>query len=352
MDDRALPGQRIAGEMPIFAAAAAMCALCLALAASKGIHFGIDGVLSNGALFLASAAIMMIIDLAIQLARYRPDSPLGFALARYGSPENRIRMMAVLPLAIVCVALMPFFSTMKAMIPLFNDYSWDRSFIEMDRALFFGRDAWEVFQPLFGFPAVTALLAAFYHLWMLLLYPGVIFMAWYGVDRDIRRRFFLTYVLAWSIVGGGVATLFASVGPCFVGPLLGDGTFDTQMAYLRTANEQIPIMTLNVQQMLLERFHEGENGLGSGITAMPSMHIAIAFLYWLAMRRISRRAGQFFLAFLTIIWIGSVHLAYHYFVDGALSLICIAAIWRASASVFQWWDRRVARTQAAIPLPA
>ncbi|MCB2045174.1 MAG: phosphatase PAP2 family protein [Rhodobiaceae bacterium] len=352
MDDRLDPKQRIAGEAPIYAAAALLCALCLALAASRGIFFGIDGVVSNAGIFLASVAVMLIGDLSIQLYRYRPPSPLTFALARYGSRTNRTRMLAALPLAIVCVVLMPFFSAFKAMIPLFNNYSWDATFIALDRALFFGRDAWEVFQPLLGFPAVTALLAFFYHLWMLLLYPGVIFMAWYGIDRDIRRRFFLSYVLAWSFVGGLVATIFASVGPCFLAPIMSDNSFAAQMAYLEAANSQFPIMTLDVQHMLLDRYHEGANGLGSGITAMPSMHIAIAFLYWLTMRHVSKAAGRFFLGFMVIIWIGSVHLAYHYFVDGLVSIICVAALWKASARILRWWDQRLTQPQLTEALPA
>jgi hypothetical protein len=59
---------------------------------------------------------------------------------------------------------------------------------------------------------------------------------------------------------------------------MNDNSFAAQMAYLEAANAQFPVMTLEVQQMLLDRYHEGANGLGSGITAMPSMHIAIAFL--------------------------------------------------------------------------
>src|SRR3546814_3912411 len=90
---------------------------------------------------------------------------------------------------------------------------------------------------------------------------------------DLRISDWSSYVCSSDLlVGGGLATLFASVGPCFVGPMLGDNRFDAQMAYLNAANEQVPIMVLPVQQMLLDWFHTDANGLGSGITAMPSMH--------------------------------------------------------------------------------
>ena len=48
---------------------------------------------------------------------------------------------------------------------------------------------------------------------------------------------------------------------------------------------------------------------------MPSMHVALATLYYLMARKLDRRLGAFFLVFLVIIMIGSVHLAYHYAVQ-------------------------------------
>ena len=43
MDDRLDPKRRIAGEAPIYAAAALMCALCYTLGASKGKVLGMGG---------------------------------------------------------------------------------------------------------------------------------------------------------------------------------------------------------------------------------------------------------------------------------------------------------------------
>jgi len=80
---------------------------------------------------------------------------------------------------------------------------------------------------------------------------------------------------------------------------------------------------------------------------MPSMHCAIAFLYWIAVRRISARWGAFFGAFFFITWISSVHLAYHYAVDGLVSLIAVAAIWTASKWIFAAWDAWI-KPQAAL----
>jgi hypothetical protein len=162
------------------------------------------------------------------------------------------------------------------------------------------------------------------------------------VDSQLRRQFFLTYMLSWAIIGSAMATWLASVGPCFMGPLLGDARFDAQMAYLNAANDQIPIMTLRVQDLLLEWHLSAQDGLGAGITAMPSMHCAIAFLYWLAMRRVSPRLGIVFAAFFIITWVSSVHLAYHYAVDGLVSLVAVAILWKIAQATIAAWDQWLA----------
>lgn len=348
MDMRDESTRRWAGEVPIYGTALALFAVCAVLLASRGIALDAEPALANAWLYLVAIIAWISVDAALHLARHRPGEPIAALHRRYAGRAAAKRWLAGTPLLALCVLLMPFFSKMKAAIPLFNDYAWDGAFIAWDRAIFFGHDAWQVLQPLFGYPPITAALAVLYHTWLLLLYFGCLYFAFATIDPAIRRRFFLTYVLAWSVIGGGAATLLASVGPCFVGPLLGDPSFDAQMVYLRAADAQVPVMTLSVQEMLLEWHLADANGLGSGITAMPSMHVAIAFLFWLAARRVSRTAGRWLLAFFVAIWVGSVHLAYHYAVDGLVSVVLVAILWRASALIFRWWDGRLAASAARI----
>jgi hypothetical protein len=335
----AAPRARWVSELPILATAIALFAVCIALLAAKGVSPTLDGVLVNLRLFALFIVVIAAVDAGRTLLAERPESPVDHLRARYFNPGARRVMAAGAPMLAIAIVLLPFFSKMKAAIPLFNDYTWDNAFIAWDRAIFFGFDAWQVLQPVLGYPVVTAFLALLYQLWFLLLYPGILFFAFARIDHGVRRQFFLTYVLSWTVIGGLMATLLASVGPCFVGPMLGDPRFDAQMAYLNAANETVPVMTLRVQAMLLEWFAASEDGLGSGITAMPSMHCAIAFLYWIAVRRISARWGAFFAVFFVITWLSSVHLAYHYAVDGLVSLVAVAALWQASGAAIAAWDR-------------
>ena len=340
--------RRWLGEVPVLAIGSALMAVCVGLLLAHGINPGIEGIIANAQIFFMFVVVLTCWDAGRELYRHRPQSPVDHLKARYSTPHFKRGLAAGLPMLGVAIVLLPYFSKMKSAIPLFNDYSWDGAFIAWDRAIFFGYDAWEVLQPVLGFPIVTAFLALLYHLWFLLLYPGVMFFAFAKIDPVVRRQFFLSYVLSWVLVGGAMATMFASVGPCFVGPMFGDTTFEAQMAYLYAANEQVPIMVLPVQEMLLDRYANADSGLGSGITAMPSMHCAIAFLYWIAMRRISPKLGAFFGVFFAITWISSVHLAYHYAVDGLVSLLAVAAIWWASQRIIAAWDVFLESRQATL----
>ena len=328
------------GEIPLYAYAALCGAACVALMAARGVVYDPTQTWLSFRIFYTTAAIYFLLDICFRLVRDRPQHPLEWARDRYFSVRSMQLLLGALPALALCFSMIPLFSSMKSMIPLFTDYTWDATFIAWDRALFLGHDPWKVMQPVLGYPLITALIAAAYHAWVGFLYPGTIVMALLpSIPDDLRRRFFLSYALAWSVVGGLLATMLASVGPVFAQPLVGIDTFAAQIEYLRSANEVVPVMTLSVQDMLLERFHEDARGLGSGITAMPSMHVAISVLFWLAAREVSPKAGRILFWFMVLIWVGSVHLAYHYALDGLVSLVAMAAIWKAVPFVFRVWDR-------------
>lgn len=224
------------------------------------------------------------------------------------------------------VLFLPIFGKMKAAIPRFNAYSWDPTWIDLDRMLH-GTDPWRLLQPVIGYPIVTAAIAFLYHVWILLLYLGATYFCFLHADRELRARFFIAYFSCWAILGVALATALASVGPCFLGPIFGDPRFDELMAYLREANEQYPVMVLPVQETLLESYRAAGTGLGRGITAMPSMHVSIAVLFALTLGQVSRGLGIAAWLFAGAVLIGSVHLAYHYAVDGYVSIIGTWLIW-------------------------
>ena len=328
------------GEIPVYLYALACTVIVLYLWASFAIPYDGLGSVHSIQIIYTVAIVWFFIDILWRLFRDRPPRPLRWARERYFTRAAMLRLLAAIPALLMCAMLIPVFSSLKAMIPLFNAYSWDATIIAWERALFFGNDAWVLLQPILGYPVVTAAISASYHIWVLLLYAGVAVMAISPkVTDDVRRRFFLSYAMAWSLVGGLLATLFASVGPVFAQPILGIADFVPQVEYLRAANEQVPVMVVPVQDALLQSYFENDNGLGRGISALPSMHVAVVVLFWLAARELSRSWGRAFFWYMILIWVGSVHTAYHYALDGLVSLIAMLAIWWCVGAIFRAWDR-------------
>ena len=328
----------IVADAPVYLAACMLFAVCIAVFAAWSIGIGPELIVANGRLYLLAAWALLVIDSGTLLLRQCPAGPTRFLLDTYRARLANPRIIASLPMLALVIVFMPFFSKLKSMIPLFNDFGWDATFIAWDRAIFFGHDAWQVFQPVLGYPLITAFLALLYHAWMLLIYIGTLVFLFYRGAAPARRQYLLGFFLIWTVIGGLLATIFASVGPCFMHPIKGDPHFAAQMEYLQAANRQVPVMTLHVQDLLLGWYRAGDRGLGSGITAMPSMHVAMAMLFWLAVRRVSPVADKIFGAFFVTIWIASVHLAYHYAVDGLVSVVATYTLWRFSGWLLARWD--------------
>ena len=60
---------------------------------------------------------------------------------------------------------------------------------------------------------------------------------------------------------------------------------------------------------------------------MPSMHVVTSLLIALVCWRINRPLGVAMVVFLVVILIGSVHLGYHYAIDGYAAIVITLAIW-------------------------
>ena len=71
---------------------------------------------------------------------------------------------------------------------------------------------------------------------------------------------------------------------------------------------------------------------GGGISAMPSLHVAMAALYAAVGWRVNRLAGLLLCIYVLIVQLGAVHLGWHYLVDGlagiALGWLFWVIAWR------------------------
>jgi hypothetical protein len=229
------------------------------------------------------------------------------------------------------------FGSFKRLIPYVVPLEWDRRFMEWDRWLHGGVDPWALLQPLLGTPAMTTAISAVYNVWFFVMFGTFLWQAMSLKRPALRQQFLLCFVLYWAVIGTALAMLLSSAGPCYFGRVTGlDDPFVPLFTYLRQAAEQSPNWSLTMQALLWHNHVTGGTLPGSGISAMPSMHVAIAVLLALFGWRINRWAGIFYTLFALAIMVGSVHLGWHYAIDGYVAATLGVAIWVATG----WAMRR------------
>jgi hypothetical protein len=80
--------------------------------------------------------------------------------------------------------------------------------------------------------------------------------------------------------------------------------------------------------MLWQSQVNGDFGPAKGISAAPSMHVASTWIMWRLAWSMGRTARIFGSLFLGVIFFGSIHLGWHYALDGYLAIVGAWALWR------------------------
>jgi len=312
-------------------------------------HFDLPGTLASS-LVWGLLALLVALLLSRTRAVWRRATGRSATLSRPFPAAGRFLMRAVArALAmvgglIVVRLAMPVFVGFKRAIPDFQPYGpWDTVFVQADRLLHFGADPWLLLHPLLGRPWITAALDSLYFGWYLVSVLGFVALA-FCTRGPQRVRFIFAFCATWVALGVIVATATASVGPCYLDAITGaDTPFSPLMAYLADVDAVRPLHALAIQAELWSAHEQGARTLASGIAAMPSLHVAIPALFAVAAWHRSRAAAVGLWVYTFLIFLGSVHLGWHYAVDGYVAVALIVAVWGASGWVARRWYARTRR---------
>jgi hypothetical protein len=158
---------------------------------------------------------------------------------------------------------------------------------------------------------------------------------------DAKGKMCLATILCFIFIGSLTATYLSSAGPCYYNWVNGDpGPYKaliqhlkTQDLQLRKISEALMLYSLDAQDYLKEAAQKRMLVYGGGISAMPSMHVSTATLAMLFGWHLNKTIGLLlgFGAILT--WIGSIHLGWHYAVDGIFSFLMTLGVWGFSAKI-------------------
>jgi hypothetical protein len=315
-------------------------------------HFGLSplGSYCNYAIVVLTALVTVIplFYLFNIVVHRRPDRPLITFLRDIRGEFNPERLLSRLTPAILLTLLLGSFTAFKTLISVLNPFQYDQLFMELDRAVFFGVDPWRITHAVFDGTISSWILQQFYIYWYVLMWVSLVFVTFRADLRRLRTHYLVAFSLSFILVGTVGALFMSSAGPCYYGWITGEpDVFAPLMERLHTLDTELRAMTpprslsaLLLQDYLREAYESGAIVLGGGISAMPSMHIAVAVLLAQAGYTYKRWTGHLLSPFVVVIWIGSIHLGWHYAVDGLVSLFLTIAIWNLSGWVVERLDIR------------
>jgi hypothetical protein len=231
------------------------------------------------------------------------------------------------------------YASWKWTIPHLQAFSWDREFAAIDRWLHAGVHPWRLVHPLLATPWITALLDRLYALWIPLSAAVLIWQAC-GSRPFERARFFLSYATVYVLLGTVLAIGLSSAGPCYYGRVTGEpDPYRPLMSYLWSVHAETPLLSLQAQEVLWGYYLERRHVPFLSISAMPSVHVAIAVLFALTGWQTGRAIGVILGIYAVIVLLGSVHLGWHYAVDGYFAAAATIAIWVACGAATRRWFR-------------
>jgi hypothetical protein len=218
------------------------------------------------------------------------------------------------------------FLPLKYAIPKLVPFWLDQPLARGERALFTA-DPWLILDRSLGWAVVP--LDRLYGLW-LPTQAVILFLVILQPPSASKSRALIAYVLAWFLLGVVAAVIFSSAGPIFHDRLFGGASF---AALRETLQQRGAWIALAESDQMWASLASGRPTIVAGISAVPSIHVAISFWLFLAARGIAPRAAPYALLYALLISAGSVQLGWHYATDGLAGVLGMLGIWRLSRSV-------------------
>lgn len=248
------------------------------------------------------------------------------------------RLLTAIPIILIIPFFFSVFTTAKNMIPIINPFSWDPFLSRLDLTLHIGRHPWEWMQPILGITVISLAISFAYKMWFIIKIIVIYWQAFSLKYKQKREQFFIALLLIWILNGVIIATVFSSVGPCFYG--LAYPYIDDPYASLMTYLKNVPILDLKAQSYLWNAY-AGKTPLPfSGISAFPSMHVSLSCLFAIIGWHYRGFLRWAFIVFFGLTVIGSIHLGWHYAVDGYLACITTPIFWWLSGKFVEFYSKQ------------
>lgn len=264
------------------------------------------------AVFMIALVIGSIID--------RPRSPLIAMVERLFSHGIQAFVVAVL----ACIFITGFTTFKIKLIPAMGFYA-DPFLADLDLWLH-GKDPWRYAHELLPAKFSLIILKSYVEAWGILWFFSI-FYAVLFVDNNTRNRYFATYIMIFALMGTIMATIGSSAGPILYDRVLQEDRFADFITRLAEHPDPYMKTIIGTARYLFHSYENNINGIGTGISAMPSIHVALVVLNALFYYHLNVWLGLVAWGFAIIIMFGSVYTGFHYAVDAYVSLFSVCLIW-------------------------
>jgi hypothetical protein len=271
--------------------------------------------------FMFVGVVLLAIVHFVRLRRAGVEAPLSHL--RQQLAARGAYLLAAVAGAMLAGIDMLFFMWIKPELTAVSPFWADKLLADIDHAIF-RTDPWRLFQGLdLGWHA-----GAYSFLWAVAIMGTVVWLLAQKPSAE-RSASLISYFAIWSLFGTIGQLLLSSAGPIFYQRIgLGDRFADLA--------GNIPFVTQGVSSYLWNFHTTGTLGVGAGISAMPSLHIATAAWVVLAFRGQGSKLALPATLFAVYLWALSVALGWHYAVDGMVGAAGAALCRWACATWLGW----------------
>ena len=304
----------------------AVFVLALAAVASRPIPFEYSRPIGAALIIWVVGLVFLVVRTIFTSVRIdRPLSSFAMALkAERGAIGKAFGYALLLGLA------MALHGWAKTMIPEVGGYWADPMLANFDHRLF-GQDPWQLFR----IGSLGAVFAKVYVCWFPVTFGMMGLLAFSKRDHNVLLTAFLAILIIVGTIGQYV---LPSAGPIFY-ERIGLGVRFQELA--ATTDPSVTFLA----DYLWRNFESGGANLGTGISAMPSMHVTLAAWTMFAARAFWRPLVVPAAAYAFIIYVYSVASGWHYATDGIAGAVFATAI-------YAWLSRRAGQAVAAETKPS
>jgi hypothetical protein len=295
--------------------------------------------------FVGLPAILLLGKLVAGIFR-NPKAPLAWMT--WPTPVQLGQLAGAATVFASLILFMGSFTTFKTLMPtLRGGFLYDRTQADLDALLHGGVDPGPRIMATLGNPEILSILQWNYSIaWTAVTFVPVFFIV-LRANGALRLRYCLSFALVWAVLGNIIACLFLSAGPAFYGHITGDAArFGEQ---LRTIDNGVGSA---LQAYLWQNYLQGVAGLGTGISAFPSVHVGAATMNALFLRELNRAAGIAGFAYVIVILASSALFGWHYLIDGYVSIVVVFLLHLALKRLFAARHRAAAGDIKLSPTPA